>query len=143
MDDLAIGRLAADAGITPEAIRYYERIGVLRAPARNDAGQRRYDPAVVDELHLVKAAQTAGFTLADIARLLELTREDPVPCHDMCAIVEEQVARLDERLRELAAARDRLAGALAACEPAEECVVADCLLGEHGKEAPCAIIGAP
>ncbi|MGH7445615.1 MAG: MerR family transcriptional regulator [Longimicrobiales bacterium] len=131
MDDLAIGRLAADVGVTTEAIRYYERVGVLREPRRNEVGQRRYEPRVIDELRLVKAAQTAGFTLADIARLLDLTREDPVPCQDMCAIVQEQVARLDERLRELAAARARLADALAACEPAAGCIVADCLLGEH------------
>ncbi len=131
MDELGIGRLAVGAGVTPEAIRYYERVGVLRAPRRNDVGQRRYEPRVLDELRLVKAAQSAGFTLADIARLLELTRAEPTPCRDMCGLVEEQIGRLDERLRELATARDRLADALAACEPAAECVVADRLLGEH------------
>ncbi|MGH7444290.1 MAG: MerR family transcriptional regulator, partial [Longimicrobiales bacterium] len=100
MDDLAIGRLAAGTGVTPEAIRYYERVGVLREPRRNDLGQRRYPARVVDELRLLKAAQSAGFTLDDIARLLELTREDPIPCRDMCGIIEEQIARLDERIHE-------------------------------------------
>ena len=131
MNDVTIGRLASDAGVSPETLRYYERVGVLREPRRNELGQRRYPPAILGELRLLKAAQTAGFSLSEIARLLELTRQDPIPCRDMCGIVEEQLARLDAQIRELSDARTRLADALAACEPhAATCVVVDRLISD-------------
>lgn len=131
MNDLTIGRLATDAGVSPETLRYYERVGVLREPRRNELGQRRYAPGILDELRLLRAAQAAGFSLSEIARLLEFTRQDPVPCRDMCGIVEEQIARLDEQIRELSDARTRLADALAACEPhAANCVVVERLVSD-------------
>jgi MerR family redox-sensitive transcriptional activator SoxR len=66
---LSIGAIAARAGLNTSAIRYYERIGVLpRAPRR--AGRRRYDPAILEWLSLIALAREAGFTMAEIKRLV-------------------------------------------------------------------------
>jgi MerR family transcriptional regulator, copper efflux regulator len=124
MSDLGIGELARRAGVTPEAVRYYERVGVLEPARRDDLGHRRYGPVVVEELRLLKTAQTLGFSLAEIGRMLALTREDPVPCRSMCELVEKQVADLDERIAHLSEAREQLASALAACDHESSCVVA-------------------
>jgi MerR family transcriptional regulator, copper efflux regulator len=132
MDDLTIGELARQAGVTPEAVRYYERVGVLEPARRNEQGHRRYGARVLEELRLLRSAQTLGFSLAEVGRMLALTRQDPVPCQSMCALVEKQVAELDERIDHLRAARERLAAALAACDHEASCVVAARLVFEPG-----------
>jgi DNA-binding transcriptional MerR regulator len=132
MDDLTIGELARRAGVTPEAVRYYERVGVLEPARRNEQGHRRYGARVLEELRLLRSAQTLGFSLAEVGRMLALTRQDPVPCQSMCSLVEKQVAELDERIGHLRAARERLAAALAACDHEASCVVAARLVFEPG-----------
>ena len=125
MGSLTIGDVAQRVGVTPEAIRYYERLGVLEEAPRNTAGYRQYSARVVDELRLLKAAQALGFSLEDIARILRLTRQDPIRCRPMCEIVEERIARLDAHIEELTSARDRLSAAVAACGDDDVCVVAE------------------
>jgi DNA-binding transcriptional MerR regulator len=124
MESLTIGDVAQRVGVTPEAIRYYERLGVLEEAPRNTAGYRQYSARVVDELRLLKAAQALGFSLEAIARILTLTRQEPIRCRPMCEIVEDQIAQLDAHVRELVSARDRLAAAVAACGHNDVCVVA-------------------
>lgn len=67
--DLSIGEAAERAGMRTSALRYYERVGLLK-PARRVSGQRRYPPEIVDILRLVSLAQEAGFTIAEIRTLL-------------------------------------------------------------------------
>jgi MerR family redox-sensitive transcriptional activator SoxR len=67
--DLAIGQVAARAGLATSAIRYYERAGLLPRAARR-SGRRVYEPAIVERLALIRLAQAAGFTVAEIRRLL-------------------------------------------------------------------------
>jgi MerR family transcriptional regulator, redox-sensitive transcriptional activator SoxR len=68
MDALTIGEVAHRAGIRPSAIRYYESSGVLPAP-RRVSGRRRYEPGVLQRLALIRLAQDAGFTVAEIKSL--------------------------------------------------------------------------
>lgn len=69
MDELTIGEVARRAGMAPSTLRYYEQRGLLPTPQRRN-GQRRYTTAVVQHLMLIKLAQQAGFTLADIETLV-------------------------------------------------------------------------
>ena len=66
---LAIGEVAAQAGMSASRIRYYESRGVLPAPERA-AGKRRYTQDVLRRLAIVDAAQRVGFTLEEIRDLL-------------------------------------------------------------------------
>jgi MerR family redox-sensitive transcriptional activator SoxR len=70
VDDLSIGEVARRAGISSSAIRYYEQAGLLPAP-RRASGRRRYDPAILDRLALIRFAQDAGFTIGEIRTLFE------------------------------------------------------------------------
>ena len=70
---LAIGQVARRAGVGIQTVRYYERRGLLPAPARRPSGQRVYEPETVDLLRTVKKAQRVGFTLAEIEDLLHLS----------------------------------------------------------------------
>jgi MerR family transcriptional regulator, redox-sensitive transcriptional activator SoxR len=66
---LTIGEVAAAVGLKTSAVRYYERVGVLPEPERA-SGQRRYRAETIGRLRTIRAAQQAGFALAEIARLL-------------------------------------------------------------------------
>jgi len=67
---LRVAELAAEVGLAPDTIRYYERAGLLPAPARTASGYRAYDPAAVERLRFVRGAQRLGLRLKDIADLL-------------------------------------------------------------------------
>jgi MerR family redox-sensitive transcriptional activator SoxR len=73
---LAIGELAERSGKRPSAIRYYEEIGLLPAPARV-AGRRRYDPAALRTLAVIDTGQRAGLSLGEIGTLLAAAPGDP------------------------------------------------------------------
>jgi DNA-binding transcriptional MerR regulator len=72
---LAIGEVAARAGMSTSRIRYYEGRGVLPEPERT-AGQRRYSEDVFRRLAIIDAAQRVGFTLEEIRDLLG-SRDQP------------------------------------------------------------------
>ena len=66
---MSIGEVGRRAGLAPSAIRYYERLGLLPTPARS-GGKRRYDATVLEWLSLIALAREAGFTMAEIKRLV-------------------------------------------------------------------------
>jgi DNA-binding transcriptional MerR regulator len=70
---LAIGQVARRAGVGIQTVRYYERRGLLPAPARRPSGQRVYEPETVDLLRTVKKAQRVGFTLAETEDVLHFS----------------------------------------------------------------------
>ena len=69
MDGMSIGEVSRRAGLEPSAIRYYEGIGLLPTPPRV-GGKRRYDASVLEWLSLIALAREAGFTMAEIKRLV-------------------------------------------------------------------------
>jgi MerR family redox-sensitive transcriptional activator SoxR len=68
-EPLAIGEVARRTGLEPSAIRYYESLGLIPEPPRV-GGKRRYDPSVLEWLSLIALAREAGFTMAEIKRLV-------------------------------------------------------------------------
>ena len=64
---LSIGIVAKRTGVTPDTIRYYERLGLLPKPARTPAGYREYSEGIVNRLVLIRNAQQFGFPLREIA----------------------------------------------------------------------------
>jgi MerR family transcriptional regulator, redox-sensitive transcriptional activator SoxR len=66
---LSIGDLARQAGVRTSAVRYYESVGLLTPPTRV-SGRRVYDAGALDVLRLIQLAKSAGFSVAEIRRLL-------------------------------------------------------------------------
>ena len=66
---LPIGELARRTGVATSALRYYERIGLL-SPAERVGQRRHYSPSSAERVALIRLCQDAGFTLAEIGRLL-------------------------------------------------------------------------
>jgi DNA-binding transcriptional MerR regulator len=72
MKALTIGQIARQAEVGVETLRFYERQGLLEAPARKESGYRQYTADVVARLGFIKRAKELGFTLMEIGELLAL-----------------------------------------------------------------------
>ena len=70
--ELTIGRLADEAGVNVETIRYYQRRGLMAEPDKPASGHRRSGPAAIKRVRFIKRAQVLGFTLDEVASMLEL-----------------------------------------------------------------------
>ena len=72
---MKIGEVARAAGVGIDAVRFYEREGLLPKPARRPSGYREYTPAAVVDLRFIKRAKQLGFSLKEISELLSIGRE--------------------------------------------------------------------
>src|SRR5271155_4573217 len=95
-----IGRLAKEAGVGIDTVRFYEREGLLAEAPRTASGYRVYRAGDAKRLKFIRRAKALGFTLQDIAELLNLA-EDGQSRSKVKALAERRVADLDRRLREM------------------------------------------
>ena len=96
---LTIGRLAASASVHIETIRYYQRRGLMHEPARPPGGVRRYGSTDVTRLQFIRRAQTMGFSLEEIAGLLQIKGKRA--CEQTRQLAELKLADVRRRLGEL------------------------------------------
>ena len=80
---LTIGRVAAQAGTTPDTLRYYEREGLLPRATKGANGYRLYPPAAVTQLVFIRQAQACGFSLAEIRQLQAMPTLEDACCADV------------------------------------------------------------
>lgn len=117
------GEVADAAGVNIQTLRYYERRGLLREPDRSLGGHRVYPPETVTALRTIKTAQRLGFSLDDVAELLEVGRRPRL--HERAvaklAEIEAKIADLEEIRATLRAAVDAGCDDLAACAGNESC----------------------
>lgn len=108
---LPIGEVSRLSGVSPDALRFYEREGLLPAVPRSSGGARRYDPAVLDQLRVITALRGIGFGLAEVRDLLGAKASPTV--RGRVAAARASLERMDELLDEkecrLAVARTQLA----------------------------------
>src|SRR5215216_6543936 len=93
--------MALTVGLSPDTVRYYERVGLLPEPTRSATGYRLYDQDAVGRLQLIKGAQRAGLRLREIGELLQVADQGQCPCGHTETL-------LRERLAEVRAELDRL-----------------------------------
>lgn len=135
---LTVGRLAALADVSANAVRFYEREGLMRVPVKSASGYRLYDAQAVERLRFIKQAQRAGFTLSEIQALIRLREEGSSCCGDVRAKVIDKRRELDARIdamKQTARALDRM---IAECDsdalPTEECPILATLSGERSPQ---------
>ncbi len=115
---MSIGRVADLAGVPITTLRYYERLGLLDAPAR-EGGKRRYDPGVLMRLMLIRFCRTAGLGLDEIA---EIVADDDPGRRRTKEIAAERVTAIEGQIVELELARDlMLATTKCRCATPEAC----------------------
>jgi MerR family mercuric resistance operon transcriptional regulator len=113
-----IGALAKAEKVNVETIRYYQRLNLLDEPPRPSRGVRRYGEAHRERLRFIRAAKAMGFTLSQVAALLELRRRPS--CEAGRALAARQLAVIEARIQELAALRHELRGWVARCDANQE-----------------------
>jgi DNA-binding transcriptional MerR regulator len=101
--ELGIGDVARETGLSVHALRYYEREGLMltRHVARATGGQRRYRPQDVYWLRVCIKLRASGMPLAEIRRLAELVREGPGNEQERLELLREQQRRVERQLAEL------------------------------------------
>ncbi|MFL5803200.1 MAG: heavy metal-responsive transcriptional regulator [Roseiflexaceae bacterium] len=135
---MRIGEFAAAVGLNPKTIRYYEQINLLPAPDRTANGYRLYTATDRERLCFILKAKTIGLTLEEIREILDLRRDDQLPCAHVRTLIDRKLAAVDAQLRALAAFRADLQ---LLREEAAETMRADAevcdIIERHGRSADC------
>jgi len=132
--ELTIGRLAKEAQVNVQTIRYYERRGLLRDPERTASNYRVYGRDTLRRVRFIKRAQDLGFTLNEIKELLELRASPRSSCEDVRARSHAKIRDIDEKVRTLEAMRKALAKLVRTCSgrgPVTECPILESLEDEE------------
>jgi MerR family redox-sensitive transcriptional activator SoxR len=112
VDALTIGELAARSGVAPSALRYYERLGLIRA-GRSGGNQRRYDRSELRRVAFIRIAAQVGIPLDEIKAALDELPDARTPTKaDWARLSATWQKRLDEQIRLLQGLRDRLTGCI-------------------------------
>ena len=111
-----IGRVAKKIGLTPDAIRFYERNSLLPRPSRSAGGFRQYGDADVETLRFIRQTQHLGFSLKEIRELAALRSSRLQPCAPVRLRLEKKLSQVQRKLIDLQTLQRELQTALRACK---------------------------
>ena len=123
MPDLTIGQLAKATRTKVETVRFYERIGLIGAPARSEGNYRLYDRDALSRLSFVRRARDLGFSLDQVRALLGLSDDRSRSCCEIDALAVAHLAEVDRKIADLTALRRELSSLITQCQ---QNTVADC-----------------
>ena len=130
--DLTIGKLAKAVGVNIQTVRYYERRRLLSPMSRRPSGYRLYGDEALRRLHFIKNAQTLGFTLHEIAELLNLRVSSVARCGDVQRTAQAKLVQIAAKVRDLRALAHALQGLIQTCragQPTDRCPIVKSLEG--------------
>jgi DNA-binding transcriptional MerR regulator len=128
-----IGVLADRVGVTTKAVRFYEALGLLPAPARTGSGYRDYSETDVARLTFIKTAQRLGLSLDEIREIIALRDRGEQPCSHVARLLHAHVAALDRRIEEMQVLREELRGLEARATAGAEVPGSYCGVIEHAR----------
>jgi len=125
---LKIGELAKHTGISRDALRFYEKHGLIAPNTRTESGYRLYSKSDVVRISFILSAKEVGFTLNEIHQLLELeVTKDVKSCQDVKQFVDNKIQVVNQRLNEMKKIKQSLKTLSNACcggnEPATHCTI--------------------
>ena len=115
---LQIGRVAQKTGLTVDAIRFYEKSGLLPRLARTQSGYRLYHPQEIADLEFIQQAQQLGFSLQEIRELLSIQRHPQEACVHVRDLIAQKLAAVRSKIEELRTLEGELSRALQKCRKA-------------------------
>jgi Cd(II)/Pb(II)-responsive transcriptional regulator len=113
---MKIGELAQVAHCTVETVRYYEKEGLLPAPARTASNFRQYGPAHAERLRFIRNCRALDMSHGEIRALLILADQPTQGCGAINAVFDQHIAHVDERIRELVQLKEQLSGLRKRCQ---------------------------
>lgn len=143
---MKISELSRATGVEVDTIRYYEKEGLLSAPARAENGYRQYAQAHLEQLSFVRHCRALDIPLADIRRLLDHAGGAQDPAGDIDALIAAQLVRVRARLASMLALEQQLSILLAHCDAdhaRHECgILHELVAAAHGEACACHAGGA-
>src|SRR3989441_6059077 len=112
---IIIGTLSKHTGTNIETIRYYERIGLLPAPARSSGSYRLYGTGHLKRLNFIRRARTLGFSIGEVRRLLRLADERKRPCAEVRVVAEAHLKDVRAKIADLRRMERGLKATVARC----------------------------
>ena len=98
---LRSGEIAHLTGVSADTIRHYERLGILPKPNRTPSGYRLYASDTVERVRLARRAIQLGFSLVELAEILQSRDNGGAPCHRVLTLTEEKLRSLGQQIEEL------------------------------------------
>ncbi|AHI06547.1 DNA-binding transcriptional activator of copper-responsive regulon genes [Bdellovibrio bacteriovorus W] len=133
MKQFTIGKLAAEASVGVETIRFYERKGLIKKPSTK-SGFRKYPEEDIQRIRFIKRAQELGFTLKEVQELLQLNTNPKATCGDIQALTELKLKEVEAKINDLKKMKASLKKLDSACSNSKEavacCRITDCFEGK-------------
>ena len=142
---IAIGALSKHTGTNIETIRYYERVGLLPAPARSSGGYRLYGTDQLKRLSFIRRARALGFSVAEVRTLLTLADQRRRPCAEVRGVAAAHLEDVKGKIADLKAMERVLADTIARCEAGSgsHCPMIDALYTKGDSGARTATTSSP
>jgi Cd(II)/Pb(II)-responsive transcriptional regulator len=131
---MKIGELASQARCEVQTIRFYEREGLLEAPARDPSGYRRYAGQHLQRLQFIRHCRSLDMPLAEIRHLLAFAAEPEQSCAQVNALVDEHLAAVRQRIKALKLLEQQLVALRAQCdgETSQPCAILESFMTATG-----------
>src|SRR5277367_2816601 len=115
---LQIGQVAQRTGLSVDAIRFYEKSGLLPRPARTQGDYRLYQEREVTDLEFIQKAQELGFSLNEVRELFSIQRHPKDVCVHVRDLIAQKLGIVREKIAELQGLEAELGDALRQCRTA-------------------------
>ena len=133
-----IGKLASQADVSTDTVRYYEKEGLLTPASKTEAGYRLYNEDSLRRLHFIKQAQQCGFSLTEIRELLALRNTDEACCKDIKSVTIAKKLQLEHKIKALQTMSHALSELILICSneslPLDECPILSALESSMAKQ---------
>jgi len=113
---MRIGEVAAQAAVSVQALRFYERKGLIKRPRRLRSGYRDYPAETIKIIQFIKKNQSSGFTLTEIRAILKSVGTGSPAALNRSEDIRKKIHALDEQIRSLQTIRDELISCLETCQ---------------------------
>ncbi len=133
-----IGKLALQADVTTDTVRYYEKEGLLTPTSKTAAGYRLYDENSLRRLRFIRQGQQCGFSLLEIRELLTLRNSDEACCKDVKSVTIAKKLQLEHKIKALQVMSQALSELISICDnetrPLDECPILSALENSMAKQ---------
>lgn len=130
MSKLTIGKLAKEANVNVETVRFYEKKGLIKRPTLGSGPFRIYSDEAISKINFIKKAQEIGFTLREIKEFISFEQNTIAPCSDVATKAQAKLTEVNNKILSLKKMQKALKKLISSCEVNPEkignCKVSDC-----------------